>query len=238
MVVTLPLRMRSAMKAGILRSRTVRRTIRRHGKRRHVRRRVTDMLPALRVPFGRPVNIDGQLAGPDGQGVVGAEVQIVSSSIVSAEEVVAVLQTDGTGRYHYATTASSDRTFRFVYGGSPLVLPVQTTVDLRVPAVSSLSVDHRRVVNGRAVTFSGRTPTSPLPAGGKLIELQVRLSGRWQTFRTTLTDPAGRWAIQYRFKRTRGVQRFRFRARLPREASYPFGAGKSPVITVRVRGRR
>ena len=65
----------------------------------------------------------------------------------------------------------------------------------------------------------------------------MRLSGRWQTFRTMRTDAAGRWAIRYRFRRTRGVQRYRFRARLPREASYPFAAGGSRSLTVRVRGR-
>jgi hypothetical protein len=74
-------------------------------------------------------------------------------------------------------------------------------------------------------------------AGGKLVELQVRLSGRWQTFRTTRTNEAGRWAIRYRFKRTRGVQRFRFHAALPREANYPFAAGRSRSLTVQVRGR-
>ena len=77
-----------------------------------------------------------------------------------------------------------------------------------------------------------------MPAGGKLVELQARLSDRWQTFRTARTDGAGRWAIRYRFKRTRGVQHFRFRARLPREASYPFAAGGSRPLTVRVRGLR
>jgi hypothetical protein len=51
------------------------------------------------------------------------------------------------------------------------------------------------------------------------------------------TDPAGRWAIPYRFKRTRGVQRYRFRARLPHETNYPFVTGKSRSLTVRVRGQ-
>ena len=42
--------------------------------------------------------------------------------------------------------------------------------------------------NGQAVTFSGHVRTLPLPAGGKLLQLEVRLSHRWQTFRTTRTD--------------------------------------------------
>ncbi len=107
---------------------------------------------------------------------------------------------------------------------------------MSVPALSSLRVNRSRVVNGQSVTFSGRLRTQPAPANGKLVELQVRLSDRWQTFRTSRSDGAGRWALRYRFKRTRGVQRFRFRARLPHEANYPFAAGKSGTVTVRVRG--
>ena len=75
-----------------------------------------------------------------------------------------------------------------------------------------------------------------MPAGGKLVELQVRLSDRWQTFRTTRTDGTGRWEIGYQFKRTRGVQHFRFRARLSAETGYPFVAGRSHPLEVRVRG--
>jgi hypothetical protein len=86
------------------------------------------------------------------------------------------------------------------------------------------------------VTFAGRLRTLPVPPAGKLVELQARLSDRWQTFRTTRTDQAGRWSIPYRFRRTRGLQRYHFRAKLPHEAGYPFTAGGSRRLTVRVRG--
>ena len=49
--------------------------------------------------------------------------------------------------------------------------------------------------------------------------------------------PGRRWSIPYRFRRTRGMQRFRFRLRLPRETGYPFEPGASRSVTVRVRGR-
>jgi hypothetical protein len=84
--------------------------------------------------------------------------------------------------------------------------------------------------------FTGQLRTLPAPPQGKLVELQARLSNRWQTFRTARTNAAGWWAVRYRFKRTRGMQRFRFRARLPIESSYPFAAGGSRPLTVRVRG--
>ena len=159
-----------------------------------------------------------------------------SSSAVSPEQLVAVLQTDHQGRFRYRAAGSTSRTLRFAYAGSPLILPAERAIEMSVPALTSLRVNRRRVLNGESVVFSGRLRMQPAPAKGKLIELQVRLSDRWQTFRTSRTDGAGRWAIRYRFKRTRGVQRFRFRARLPGEATYPFAAGGSEPLTVRVRG--
>jgi hypothetical protein len=93
------------------------------------------------------------------------------------------------------------------------------------------------VLNGHAVLFSGRVQGRPLPALGKLVELQVRLSHEWSTFRTIRSGPDGRWRIRYRFQRSCGLERFRFRARLPGEAHYPLEPGTSPQVTIRVRGR-
>jgi hypothetical protein len=95
----------------------------------------------------------------------------------------------------------------------------------------------RRVVNGQAVTFRGRVGTLPVPASGKLVELQVYVSGRWQTFSTARSDQAGQFHIGYRFQRTRGTQRYRFRARIPAEAAYPFATGASRQVSVLVKGR-
>jgi hypothetical protein len=237
MELTLPLRIVSNMRVGFERVRTVRRTIRRHGKRRLVRRRVTVLTPTARIRSGGQGRVAGQLVNRDGQGIVGAEVRVLSSSPGSPEQLIAVLQTDRDGSYRYTAVGSTSRTLRFTFTGSPLVLPAERSITMKVPALTSLRVNRARVLNGQAVTFSGRLRTQPVPTGGKLVELQVRLSDRWQTFRTSRTDDAGRWAIRYRFKRTRGVQRFRFRARLPSEASYPFAAGSSQPLTVRVRGQ-
>ena len=106
-----------------------------------------------------------------------------------------------------------------------------------VPARSSITVDRRSVsCNGDAVTFSGRLLGRPLPDGGKLIDLQVKLRGRWRTFATPRTDAAGRWSYPYRFEATRGLVRYRFRARIRREAAYPYELGHSRIVRVTVRG--
>ena len=146
------------------------------------------------------------------------------------------MNADASGRFGYTATGSTSRTLRFAFAGSPLILPAQSTVRLVVPAASTLRVSRRHVLNGHRVKFSGRVRSLPVPPGGKLLQLEVLLSGRWQTFRTARTDQAGRWALPYRFARTRGVQWYRFRAKLPPEAGYPFGAGASKSLRVRVRG--
>lgn len=110
-------------------------------------------------------------------------------------------------------------------------------VDARVRAPSILDVSRRNAVNGEYVTFHGRVKGGYLPAGGKLVELQVFTRRRWRTFALPRADAAtGRWSYQYRFETIRGVARFRFRARVQREAGYPFHTGTSRQVQVVVHG--
>jgi hypothetical protein len=237
MALRLPLRIPSAMRVGVVRHRVVQRVVRRNGKRHRVRRRVTVLRSTGRVRLGGRVTISGQLTNRDGQGVAGAEVQVLSASPIASEQLVGVVHTGADGSFSYTAGGSTSRSLRFVYAGSPLTLPAAGTVGLVVSAATTLRVSRRRVLNGQRVRFSGQVRSLPVPVGGKLVQLEVLLSGRWQTFRTTRTDASGRWGIPYRFARTRGVQRYRFRASLPAEGGYPFGAGESKSLTVRVRGR-
>jgi hypothetical protein len=87
------------------------------------------------------------------------------------------------------------------------------------------------------VIFSGEVRGRPLPAIGKLVELQVKLSHEWQTFRTARTNDKGEWQIEYPFQRTCGIEHFHFRARLPEEAGYPEVVGTSRHLTVKVKGQ-
>jgi 5-hydroxyisourate hydrolase-like protein (transthyretin family) len=237
MALALPLRIASLMRAGLPQKHTVRRVVRRNGKRRVLKQRVTTLKASRSVVFGRQVKITGYVTNRDGQGIPGADVQVSSRTESTPQQLVATLHADAAGTYHYIATASSSRVLRFDYAGSQHILPAHDEVQLKVPASSSIRVNHRRVLNGQSVMFNGRVRTAPIPAGGKLVELQTVLGGRWQTFRTTSTDSAGRWKLPYGFARTRGVQRYRFRVRLAHEAGYPFADGTSGAIQVQVTGR-
>lgn len=237
MVISLPLRIPTGLRAGVLSSKIVRKAVRRGGKRRKVRRRLQVMKPLARVAFGRQVRTGGVLENADGQPIADAEVQVFSRSATTPEVLVGIVRTDARGHYSYVALASSSRTLRFVYNGTALILPAQREVTVLVRAASTIRAKPRRLLNGQAVSFSGRLRSLPVPPAGKLIELQVVLSGRWQTFRTTLTDQAGRWRVPYRFRRSCGLIRYRFRARLPAEAGYTFESGRTRAVDVRVRGK-
>jgi hypothetical protein len=238
MVIKLPLRVPTVMRAGIATKRTIRRTVRRHGRRRRVRRRVTVLTPRADVGFGRQVRVSGRLTNKADQPIPGAEVQVYSRSATTSEQQVGSVSTDGAGRYTYLLRPGSSQAVRFVYAGTPTTLPIHSEITLLVRAGSTIRARPRKVVNGQAVKFSGRLRSLPAPPAGKLIELQVVLSGRWQTFRTTRTGADGEWQVPYRFRRTCGVTRYRFRARLPGEAAYPFETGLTRAVRVQVRGGR
>jgi 5-hydroxyisourate hydrolase-like protein (transthyretin family) len=237
MTVTLPLRVPTSLRAAFAKSRSVRRTIRRGGKRRRVRRRVESLRTTDRVKFGTRTPVRGVLENAAGQPIPGAEIQVLSRTSTGPEQVVDVVTTDTQGRYTYLAHGDSSRTLRFLYQGTAVTLPTSQEVTLLVRAASTIHVNRRRLLNGQAVRFAGRVRSLPTPPAGKLVELQVVLSGRWQTFRTTLTGLDGAWRVRYRFRRSCGLLRYRFRARLPAEAGYTFEAGRTKVIAVRVRGR-
>jgi hypothetical protein len=151
-------------------------------------------------------------------------------------EPLAWLRTDADGRFSYRAGAGPSRTLRFRWHGTGTARPASADVDVAVPARSTIRVDRRRVRNGESVTFSGRLTGRPLPEGGKLVDLQVKLRGRWRTFATPRAGPGGRWAYPYRFEATRGLVRYRFRARIRREAAYPYELGHSRTVRVTVRG--
>jgi hypothetical protein len=69
-----------------------------------------------------------------------------------------------------------------------------------------------------------------------LVELQAKRGRRWQTFGTARSSRAGRYRFSYPFTRTGGVQYYVLRARVPRQAGYPYATGASRPEIVVVRG--
>ena len=146
------------------------------------------------------------------------------------------LRTDADGRMSFVVGSGPSRTLRFRWAGTGTARPTTAEIGVVVPARSSITVDRRAVRNGESVTFSGRLLGRPLPEGGKLVDLQVKLRGRWRTFAAPRADSRGRWSYAYRFEATRGRVRYSFRARIRRETAYPYELGHSRTVRVTVRG--
>jgi hypothetical protein len=228
MTVNLPLRSPTFVHAGVVAHRS------KHRGRGHRKR--TFLEQRARVSLGHEVRVAGVVKTRDGRPLADAQMHVLSRTSASPEHELAVLRTDRRGRFAYVSRANATTVLRVAYQGSGTTLPSQREVTLLVPGSSTVHARPRRVLNGRAVSFAGRVRSLPIPTGGKLVELQVVLSGRWQTFRTVRTDASGAWRIRYRFRRSCGVLSYRFRARLPAEAGYPFEPGHTPGVAVRVRG--
>jgi hypothetical protein len=237
--LNLPLRVQSTLQAGIAVTKTVfEKKKRGKGKKpRKVQRRQTVLRPEAAIEWSDQAAIAGRLVNRDGQPIPGQPVEVLAQG-ANGEQLLATLTTDGQGRFSYRAAGSGgSRALRFVYRGSPVVLPAQAQVTMRVAAAGSFKVSRKRILNGDRVWFRGRVASTPLPAAGKLVELQVRQrTGEWTTFRSLRTDGQGRWTLRYRFSKTSCHTRYPLRVRIPAEAGYPFTAGHSRARSVLVRG--
>jgi hypothetical protein len=92
----------------------------------------------------------------------------------------------------------------------------------------------KHVRNKQSITFNGKLAAGPIPRKGKLVNLQVVVDGRWHTFATVRSSKKGAFKYRYRFKRTYGRVTYRFRAMSRFEAAYPFVAGHSKTVRIRV----
>jgi hypothetical protein len=224
MLVTLPVR----VAARIVLDRR-----RRCRKRRGTRPRcATDSGPVR----GNGTTVRGVLRAGD-RALAGSRIAVRSAPRSGgAPARTASVTTDAGGRFAFGTGEGPSRLVRFDYEGTRTIRPARAEVRVLVRARSSIAVNRRFALNGQAVRFRGRLARGPIPDGGKLIDLQAHYRGRWRTFATPRTDARGRWSYDYRFEATSGLVTYRFRARIRREAAYPYELGHSRAVRVTVRG--
>jgi hypothetical protein len=191
-----------------------------------------------RARYGKTIKLRGRLVSPGGNPLADRDIEVSQRLKLPGHDwtPVATVRTRASGRFRFKALPGPSRALRFRYPGTPTIRGKTSVVDLRIRAVSGLRVSRRNVVNGEEVTFRGRVRGEPLPPTGKLLQLQVFSRGSWLTFATPRANARGRWRHPYRFTGTRGVTRYRFRVRVPREAGYPYEAGTSRTTTVKVTG--
>jgi hypothetical protein len=227
MTVTLPLRSPTRLIGGRLQTRH------RHG------RRVRYLATSIRLRYGQRTRLRGRLSDKDNKSMAATPIDISELLDMpgASWQPLRTVTTDASGSFRFRTAGrGASRTVRIRYPGTPTIRPSQTEVRLSVAASSTFRAGRHRVRAGHAVRFSGTLRGGHVPTG-KLVQLQVRVNGRWQVFATPHAKRNGRWTYVYKFTGSYRSARYAFRARIPPQADYPFRTGHTTTTTVRVNGK-
>jgi hypothetical protein len=192
------------------------------------------------VGFGRHVTVRGRLLNQFSQPISGARIALLTRDLRSAAAVVprqsAVTSSSGDFSFHIAASASRLLQFGWLEYANDVRYAANGFLTLRARATASLHASTSRPRLGRRLTVSGRI--HGVGRGGVTVVLQGRPKGArlYQTFAVATASHHGLFSAHYRFRdrHSRG-HRFQFRARIRPAASFPYEAGYSSTVTVRVR---
>jgi hypothetical protein len=187
----------------------------------------------MTVAYGQGAKVAGRLRGASGQPLEGQEVIVTEYFGAGAliDRRVRTARTDSDGLWGERLPAGPSRTVSATYDGSTRYLGDRARAGrVRVKTRATFHLSRRHVLEGRRVAFRGRVAhfAARIPAGGKLIELQVKDGSQWHTVRQAFyTHRNGRYRMHYRFGRfyTSDVA-YRFRVKVLRETGWPY---KAPV---------
>jgi hypothetical protein len=187
----------------------------------------------VRVKFGRPVTIRGQLVLSGRRPVSGVPITITTTPRVAgaAPSVEATGTVGANGRFVIQLAKGPARLASITYPGGSGSLPAERRLRLMVPASSTIKASRTRLGGAGLVRFRGRVRGGA--SGNLVVVLQGKEQGRWRTFADTRTRKGGRWAASYRFSGRPGDYPIRVRVR--RQANLPYETGYSKRVTVHVR---
>jgi hypothetical protein len=187
---------------------------------------------ARTVRYGYRPRLTGRAVSAGGQPLAGAALQVQRLSGAAQAATV----TKANGSFALKLPRGHNRDVRVIVPVPALdALACSSPISVRVRAGVRLSASRTAVPGGR-IRFSGRLLGKPLPRHGKVVELQALDGGRWRTFATPRAHRrhSGRFHATYHLRHTFRPRTFRFRARVRREADYPYVEGYSKSIRVRV----
>jgi hypothetical protein len=194
----------------------------------------------LTAPYGRRNVIRGRLSTAGGAGIRNAKVEMLTAidGRPGAPLDKGGARTRRDGRFTLilpANASSRMLVLRYRSHANDTVSIAEATLRVRVKAGVRLTVNPHTAARGRTVKLSGRLVGRPLPATGKVVELQARSPGeRWITFRTVRASRRGRFATRYKFRQG-GPALYLMRARVREADDYPYATGVSHAARVRVR---
>jgi hypothetical protein len=187
----------------------------------------------LTVGYGHGAKVAGRLRDAAGRPLGGQPVTVTERFGAGAliDRRVRTVMTDPDGLWGERLPAGPSRRVTATFDGTRRYLSDDKSAGgLHVKTKATFHLSRPRVREGRRVVFRGRVAhlAARIPAGGKLIELQVKDGPQWHTVRQTFsTHAGGHYKMRYRFARfyTSNVS-YRFRVKVLREQGWPY---KAPV---------
>jgi hypothetical protein len=183
--------------------------------------------------FGRALTARGRLTDAAGAPLANATICVLARPDTGGTRAhrVATIATDGAGAFSFPLEPGTSRIVRFVHRAGDRGAVASVAVRVRAPL--SLRASRRRLRPGATVTLAGRL-AEPARRRGVLVELQARRGAGFQTFATTRTGKDGGFRYGYRFSSDGGS--YALRARVPRQAAFPFATGATRAVRVRIGG--
>jgi len=193
----------------------------------------------ITIDYGQKLGLTGRLLNSSGKPIVGAAVDIVSTSGGAHAASTTTVRTDANGIYKYVVPSGPSRTIRFgyhyqqgdtEYAGSRQVM-------IAVKAKLSLTPSNRLLHNGQAVVFTGKVYGASSTSKAQ-VEVQAQIGkNRWVTVQggTAKIGKGGKYTARYRFERTTRTSTYKFRARVLPVSGWPYDPGYSATRTVTVR---
>jgi len=187
----------------------------------------------MTIGYGQRSKVAGRLVDASGRPLANQELTVIEHFPDGAliNRRVRSVETDSDGLWGERLPPGPSRRITATFDGTQRYLADDARAGrLRVRTKTTFHLSRSHVPEGRRVVFRGRVAhlAARIPAGGKLIELQVRDGSRWETVRQTFyTRADGRYKMRYRFARfyTSDVS-YRFRVKVLRERGWPY---KAPV---------
>jgi hypothetical protein len=195
-----------------------------------------------KLPYGKRAELAGRLVDEDGIPLGGAAVAIIEDFDAGSKygAVRSKVKTSSTGAFAKTLRKGPGRVVSVRFAGDKTLLGSRSPRSLRLKMGGKikLSVSRKRVGAGKRTTFEGRIGRrgAKIPKAGKLVEVQVKVGGRWKAVsKATRTDRRGRYSLRYRFGNFyTEPTRFSFRARMLKEAGFPYRAARSRTRAVTI----
>ena len=197
------------------------------------------------VRYGADAKAKGLLLDEAGEPIDGADITIVEHFGAGAllRERVSHATTNEKGKWRSKIPGGPSRDVEATFDGSAAYGAASRSVGtFLVRSRASLQTSRKNVPEGKTVEFEGKVDHygARIPAGGKLVELQVRVkTGRWQTVGQSFrTNEKGVYRRSYQFgKQYTQDALFRFRLKVKREANWPYKRTNTGLRKVIVRAQ-